>query len=372
MKNIKSLDIYDIEKEMYREEYINVAEYDELEIRFKTLSKEKKIPIAKPYELEEMYTKLTSNNLTIQNEMEELKCKELLRSVSYYNIKHFISNEFGKHEMKKFKDLEILYDFDRFLVGWLFSILNKLEIHLRTTMVEVFLNEIEIDSEDKALFYLDETIYFKEENGMLNKTNQKIIEYNKLQNSFYKAVIKNRTKNNIKYNLDKYGVVPAWVLFDYLTLGELSNFYYRILSSHKNKFATKLERHIFENTGEDVKLPSKILGPWLNSIRYLRNKVSHTEIIYGKNFDITSAKHDSDKYYYEILEENKYENRLVVFLLAMKMLYKSMTNKDIVYWNNRMDELKAESEQSEVIKLTRLGILKDDIEYLKIACKPLT
>src|SRR5699024_5269689 len=123
---------------------------------------------------------------------------------------------------------------------------------------------------------------------------------------------------------------------------------------------------IKENFDEEIKFPDKILTSWLNSIRHLKNRVSNTDIIYGRNLEFHTAKHNLYDHYYSRLEKNKYKNQLVSFILAIKIYYMSMNKMDIEYWNECIDELKQESLKSSVIKLSRLGILEDDLNILRI------
>lgn len=348
---------------MFKETPIDIKPYHELKIPLQVISPIVKRKLPKPYEQEDMLNKLKGNNLKFEGNEEE-ECKDFLKSVSYYSMKHFISQEFGKKEDKNYTDIVALYNFDRFLVKWLFGLINKLEVHIRTIIVDVFLLEVEKDEYDSAIFYLDRGIYFEKVDGKYHFNSKKKQYYNRLQKTFNDTVFKNRNADNIKYNLDKYGVVPAWVLFEYFTLGDLSSFMNAV--KKKGKVSAKISELIKENFDEEIKFPDKILTGWLNSIRHLRNRVSHTDIIYGRNLEFPPAKHNFFDDYYSRLEKNKYQNRLVSFILAMKIFYMSMNKMDIEYWNECIDELKQESLKSSVIKLSRLGILEDDLNILRI------
>ncbi|EGQ0288391.1 Abi family protein, partial [Staphylococcus pseudintermedius] len=46
---------------------------------------------------------------------------------------------------------------------------------------------------------------------------------------------------NIKHNLDKYGIIPAWVLFQKLSFGELAMFYTNTQKKNKKLVCKKLK-----------------------------------------------------------------------------------------------------------------------------------
>ena len=71
------------------------------------------------------------------------KCVELLHSVGYYNLKHFMYNEFGKDEPKNFDKVYILYKFDRYLLKQLFSC-KYVGNSYKNIILEVYMLEISI------------------------------------------------------------------------------------------------------------------------------------------------------------------------------------------------------------------------------------
>ncbi|MGT2341323.1 Abi family protein [Staphylococcus aureus] len=140
----KSLEINlkELEGIMYKEA-IHVKEYDNLKVTFETLNDAPKSEIPTPFTIEQMLYKLETKNLYFPEIKSKEKCVELLHSVGYYNLKHFMYNEFGKDE-PRFDEVYILYKFDRYLLKQLFSLVNMLETHIRNIILEVYMLEIEI------------------------------------------------------------------------------------------------------------------------------------------------------------------------------------------------------------------------------------
>ncbi|REA74608.1 Abi family protein, partial [Staphylococcus pseudintermedius] len=97
-------------------------------------------------------------------------------------------------------------------------------------------------------------------------TSKKRQNFNRLQAKFSNSVNQKKNDENIKHNLDKYGIIPAWVLFQKLSFGELAMFYTNTQTKNKKLVCKKIPKEIFES--------------WFNNIRYLRNKIAHTDVIY--------------------------------------------------------------------------------------------
>ncbi|MGI2262753.1 MULTISPECIES: Abi family protein [Staphylococcus] len=187
-----------------------------------------------------------------------------------------------------------------------------------------------------------------------------------MQNTFWKAIDQKSSNENVRHNQNKYDVIPAWVLFQNLNFGDLATFYRLSLTANKNKVSKKMEELIEQNTGKNIKIPERIMSSWLNSIRYLRNKVAHTDIIYGINLTNACKEHSSDEEMFIKLKNSNYQQRLISFLLAMQKIFMSMPEHCIKIWNDTLNKIENKSESNEIIKLSRIGIVDNDISYLKI------
>lgn len=213
----KSLEINlkELESIMYKERVIDVKEYDNLKVTFETLNDAPKSEIPTPFTIEQMLYKLETKNLYFPEIKSKEKCVELLHSVGYYNLKHFMYNEFGKDEPKNFDEVYILYKFDRYLLKQLFSLVNMLETHIRNIILEVYMLEIEYNNKPSTLFYLDKDLYFEKVNDEYKYSAKKLKEFNRLQNVFWRAIEKRKVtitlniilKNTILYQLGFYSKI---------------------------------------------------------------------------------------------------------------------------------------------------------------------
>lgn len=356
----------EIEKLMLKEKEIDVTDVSSLSIELEHLSPQYRIEPPEPFTLDQMIKKLEEKKLYFPENNSKKKCIDLLNTLGYYNLKHFINNEFEKDEEKNFDSIYSLYEFDRYLSKQLYSLLNTLEVHIRNLILEVYMLEIEERELPPSLFYLDKSIYFEKVEDEYKITNQKRYKFNKLQSKFANAIDQKRNNENIKHNLKKYEIIPAWVLFQSISFGELSMFYTYTLSKNKNIVCKKIEGLINENLSKKIKIPYKLFGGWCNNIRYLRNKIAHTDIIYGVNLIQTCAEHREDAEYFKRLNEYNYQQRLVTFLLAMQKIFMSMPKYCIDLWNDTLDDIQLKVDSDNNIKLSRIGVLDNNVNYLKI------
>ncbi|MGW5358273.1 Abi family protein [Staphylococcus xylosus] len=366
MSESLKMELKQLENAMYKEELIDIDSYKKLDVNLKFLDYETKEDLPYPFTIDQMLEKLESNNLFFPENDSKQKCIGLLNSVGYYNLKHFMYSEFGKKEKKNFDFVYTLYEFDRYLLKQLYSLVNMLEVHIRNLILDIYMLEIEERVLHPSLFYLDKSIYFEQNDGKYSIKSKKRKEFNRLQNVFWKAIEQKKSNENVLHNKEKYNAIPAWVLFQNLSFGDLSTFYSSTLSTNRNKVSKKMESLIKENTGLNIKIPERLLSGWLNSIRYLRNKVAHTDIIYGINLANTCKEHKKDEEIFIKIKNANYQQRLVTFLLAMQKFFMSMPVYNINIWNETLEKIESKSLESEVIKLSRLGIIENDIEYLKI------
>lgn len=114
-----------------------------------------------------------------------------------------------------------------------------LEVHIRNLILDVYMLEIEERVLHPSLFYLDKSIYFEQNDGKYSIKNKKRKEFNRLQNVFWKAIEQKKSNENVLHNKEKYNVIPAWVLFQNSSFGDLSTFYSSTLSTNRNKVSKK-------------------------------------------------------------------------------------------------------------------------------------
>ncbi len=61
---------------------------------------------------------------------------------------------------------------------------------------------------------------------------------------FLESYRKKKSNDNVKHNIRKYNIIPAWVLFQNFSFGDLSTFYRTTLPTYRNKVSKRIENLI--------------------------------------------------------------------------------------------------------------------------------
>lgn len=148
------------------------------------------------------------------------------------------------------------YEFDRKLRSLLISVLEEIELLLRTKIAYYHSHKF------GALGYLLETNFNTKHN------------HKKFIDEFQKLVNKNKDNLFVRHHLVKYnGQFPIWVAVELFPFGMLSRFYADMPISDKKLLAKE-----YFNVGLDQ------LESWLLCISTLRNRCAHYMRLYNYNF----------------------------------------------------------------------------------------
>lgn len=171
-----------------------------------------------------------------------------------------------------FEEIYSLYCFDRELRGILLSELLKFESNIKT----------------KIAYYFSKA--HSQPNAYLNMVNysrdpSKLKETLTLISIIYNVISRQSKKGNpIGHYLDKHDGVPFWVMVNYLTMGNMQNFYMCIEESLRNKIAMEFSKEFKRNYNENIIITSDILTNILKTVTLFRNVCAHEERLY--NFKI--------------------------------------------------------------------------------------
>ncbi|WP_233885901.1 Abi family protein [Tenacibaculum piscium] len=237
----------------------------------------------KPFTIEE-HISLLKDERGLNFRCEE-KAKETLKSISYYRLKgYWWDLQMNKEELKEigksendryfregnyFEDIIESYNFDRELRVILFDAIEKIEIALRTKMINI------LSLTRNANWYEDSDIF-----------ESKVDKYDKEQRTYYKIVLDklysecNRSKEVfIKEHLRKHPDTPleSWKILETASFGTLSKLY----SNLKQVLPEKSE--ISKGLGLNF---SKELSGWLKTFTYIRNIIAHHSRLWGLNMSI--------------------------------------------------------------------------------------
>lgn len=168
-----------------------------------------------------------------------------------------------------FDEIYALYSFDRDLRSLVLKELLKFECNIKSQIAYYF---SEAYSQPNA--YLNMVNYSRESSDLK--------EVLKLISIIFNVISRQSKKGNpIGHYLDKHDGVPLWVMVNYLTMGNIQNFYMCITESLKNKIAREFSKEFKRNYEEDIKITPDILINILKTVTLFRNACAHEERLYN-------------------------------------------------------------------------------------------
>lgn len=317
----------------------------------------------KPFKnLDEQIKILEKRNLKF---LDKGKTKKYLLIYNYYNIinaysKFFINPKNGSYYNDVyFEDILEIHHFDKELKDIIFKSIIEAERHIKSILAYCYCKHFKKD----LYSYLNIQNYNKNENLIkISKQISNLINtINKYKNKRY--------NNSIKHYLNEHNNIPLWVLIEYLTLGDIVNFYKILPDKIKNDIAKHLSMFLEDNLKKKItnEIHFNIIQKSLENITELRNITAHNNMILSYKF-----KNDLP-YFYDIhapLNILKTDNRQNVYntILFLKIF---LNNNEYSKINNtirkRMKILKNKIKNDKYTKniFDSLG-LPENMEKLQI------
>lgn len=248
---------------------------------------ERKEYAKKPLSIKQQVAKLKSRGLIIDDES---LAEGYLSNISYYRLRAYtfpFQNNVDKDADHKFirksirfKDIIDLYCFDRRLRCLIFNALEKIEVAVRTKIIQIY-SESTDDShwyEDEALF--NDDIYYlrkrNEETGLIETIKE--YKYNILEEEILREVDRSN-EDFVEHYKSTYftpKTPPAWMALEVISFGTLSRLYELLLKDDNKKDVAKqfgLKKiDIMEN--------------WLHALSILRNCCAHHSRIWNRRFTV--------------------------------------------------------------------------------------
>ncbi|MFB8726125.1 Abi family protein [Enterococcus casseliflavus] len=315
---------------------------------------EMKVPIA----ADQMIEKFIKDGWVFEKNEEDL-CREFLKEINFYTLKYYAKGI----SSKSFNATKAVYDFDAFLQNSIQELTSIVEKFLRTLTVDSisWAYQQQADQEyDPAQFYLDESLYFSE-TGKHKRSGRREKEIAQVQYGFFKTIMENKEYPPVKKELDKYGGVSSWVLFDLITFGQLSFFFGKLTTKYKKIVVRELN----EMNSFNEQCTDQLLSSWINAIRALRNKVSHGMKVYGEPFTVLATMHDGDKEFIATIDPSK-QNHLVNTLFVMRRIIMCMSSEKHQVWNQKMIEIDERIKENDYLLFRELGLSEDWLNHFLI------
>ena len=269
------------------------------------------------------------------------KPKRFLEQENYYNVVNgykdlFLIKDSNNlpvepelyQEGTHFNELKALFLFDRELRILLLKYLLIFENSIKTTVAYEFSKK-----------YPRKNAYLDIANFVDNDPKKVLQQISILTKTIHDKV--DRT-GAIKHYIEEHGEVPLWVLVNFLTMGNIANFYNILTDITKNiiaKFYT--DKYRTQNKDNTFRLSSADLSACLKVANLVRNICAHDERLY--NVNLRNVRISQIANHFGI---RRYDNkRFIVVILFLKIvldkkdfqrLYKALRN----LFNQYADEFK--------------------------------
>lgn len=237
---------------------------------------EEKVPYTKrPLSIKTQVAKLEKRGLIIDDEN---LAGDYLSNISYYRLRAYTypfqnnTDSEADHSFLRtdihFKDIIDLYCFDRRLRSLIFNAIEKIEVALRTKIVQTY-------SEDtkNSHWYEDESL-FKDNKRIVN--GEEIFAYDTLLDDITHEIDRSN-EDFIKHYKSKYSnpnTPPAWMTLEVISFGTLSRLYELLNKDDNKKTVAKL---LGLNKVD-------ILENWMHALSNLRNCCAHHSRVWNRRF----------------------------------------------------------------------------------------
>jgi len=223
---------------------------------------EKRTFLKPPLSVQDQVVLLKSRGLQIPDEKRAIR---YLQNISYYRLSGYMYpflSDTKQHIYKKgtkFEDILDLYRFDRELRLFVFSAIEKIEIALRTQIINGFSVAFQ-----NPFWYKD----------------VKNFTYTEKHTHFINSLYVNINRSNdvfIKHFYNTYNnpFPPIWVIFEILSMGQFSMLY--------NNTAKSLPR---KAVADYFGVKETVLSAWLHTLVYVRNICAHHARLWNKDLRI--------------------------------------------------------------------------------------
>lgn len=219
-----------------------------------------------PLSLDEQVLRLKNRGLVFDDENE---AKSYLFNISYYRLRAYTypfqdNTDGSNHRFISsdihFKDIIDLYCFDRRLRSLIFNAIEKIEVAVRTKIIQVY-----AESTNNSHWYLENSLYRFPIGELLHHIKSDVARSN---------------EDFIKHYREKYTtpeMPPSWMTLEVVSFATLSRLFQALKSDHRKRFITS----------EFGLKKVEILENWLHAISNLRNCCAHHSRVWNRRFMVS-------------------------------------------------------------------------------------
>ena len=220
----------------------------------------------KPLTLAEQVARLKQRGLVFDDESE---ATAYLFNISYYRLRAYTypfqeNGEDSEHTFTRkdihFKDIIDLYCFDRRLRSLIFNTIEKIEVAVRTKIVQVY-----AESTGDSHWFNDESLYRFGYDDLMDRIDADV---NRSNEDFIKHY-------NSKY--DNPSMPPSWMALEVVSFATLSRLFQSLRLDSRKEYIT--EQFGLKKVA--------ILENWLHSISNLRNCCAHHSRVWNRRFMVS-------------------------------------------------------------------------------------
>lgn len=317
---------------------------------------DEKIPyMKKPLSIKTQIAKLKDRGLIIDDEN---LASEYLMNISYYRLRAYTypfqnntdpdaDHKFIQQDVY-FKDIIDLYCFDRRLRSLIFNAIEKIEVAIRTKIIQIY-----SESTNDSHWFENQSL-FSENIVTLKNGEQKLI-YDKLLEDIVREVDRSN-EDFINHYKKKYSTPknpPAWMSLEVVSMGTLS-YLYKLLKKDRNKKAIAKQFGLSEIF---------ILENWLHAFSILRNSCAHHSRIWNRRFIIRMLlPYNTDSLFLDKDTIRKIrDNKLFAYLCCIKYILDRISPGNDFYKN--LNELITNG--GKLLSLKEMGF-PDNWKYLGV------
>lgn len=260
-----------------------------------------------PKSPEELAYKLVNNNLLQGISLENLT--KILYDVSYYRLKGYLHPYYSNNTFSNsitWDNIWSDYNFDLELRNLFYIHISKIEISIRTNVINTF--SIEYGNN----WYNNEALFFAKDRHYNDL--QEIINHWNRSNEIFK----------INFTIKYSNMPPAWMIFETTSFGNLSKFYENFI---KNNVKQKIAEHYGFN-----KSTEHILISWIKHLVYIRNIIAHHGRLFSKIF--TTKPIVPKNIFKYLLDKNVFKSDKLFFTVLIIMYLLKYSNNDYLIFKN--------------------------------------
>ena len=211
-------------------------------------------PLKQPTTYQQQISILQSRNILIQYPQDAIR---FLANTNYYRFTGYLLSFWDRANNRctspiTFEQIASIYSFDSELRNLLASIIERIEINIRSHLSYFVAHKYGADS------YMSSNIYNSKH------------DHAKFMGLIKQCIQDNRKAPAVRHHIQEYGgKFPIWVIIDYFSLGMLSHFYTDMKNPDKSFIAMDLYSVNYQT-----------LTSWLRCLTDLRNRCAHYSRLY--------------------------------------------------------------------------------------------